>query len=111
MAKFEECFDKAFEAEKERFFQKGLGRFAVEPKTAKVLAFFWNILASGDGKFDDTVYLDNNNNIVSIPKKAKKTEEEKPEADVKTKKRGKEKSDLKTAKVKNEVVEDGDQTS
>ena len=85
MAKFDECFDKAFNSEKERYLKEGLGRFAVEPKTAKIMAFFWNILASGDGTFDDIVHLDKNNNIISEP--ILKEKEQKPSKTAATKKK------------------------
>jgi hypothetical protein len=63
---FEKAFDLAFEKESERMAQSG-EKFAVSPATAKTLAFLWNMLALSDGTFDDIVYIDSKNNIVSIP--------------------------------------------
>ena len=119
MAKFEECFDKAFDAERERYEKQGLGRFAVKPDTAKILTFFWNILACGDGKFDDLVHLDKSNNIISQPVKKEKEKEkepkpEKPETPV-LKTRGRKKSTEKTADPEINEGDDadnsGDQTT
>ena len=64
--KFEQAFDKAFEIEAARSKKEG-GRFAIEPKTAKILAFFWNMMAIAENKQEDFAYIDKNNNIVSVP--------------------------------------------
>jgi len=80
---FQEAFDKAFEAEKERQ-EKDNVKFAVTPSTARILAFMWNIFAAAEGQFDDMAAIDKNNNIVSIPLE---TSEEK------TEKRGRKKKD------------------
>ena len=73
--RFSESFDLAFEKEKERSAARG-ERFAVSPATAKTLAFLWNMIALGDGSFDDIVYLDKNNEIVSIPLEQEETEKQ-----------------------------------
>lgn len=62
--KFEEAFDIAFKKEQEIATQKN-AEFAISPATAKILAFFWNMLAAADGQLDDMVTIDNNNRIVS----------------------------------------------
>ena len=80
--KFNEAFDKAFEREKNRLAEQG-EKFAIESKTAKILAFFWNIVAIADGEFDDLVHIDKNNNIISrpVPPTAKEPKEKKEKGD------------------------------
>jgi hypothetical protein len=80
--KFDEAFKLALEKEIERN-----AKFAVTSKTARMFAFFWNMLVAADGQLDDYVLIDNNNNIISTTKKSvsKKTEK-KLETDVKEEK-------------------------
>lgn len=66
--KFEEAFNEIFEIEKKRSEKEGFN-FAVEPKTAKILAFLWNMLAVSSCNFDDIVYINKHNDIVSEPLK------------------------------------------
>lgn len=68
--KFEEAFNEVFEIEKKRSEKNGF-KFSIESKTAKILAFFWNMLTVSNGIFDDIVYIDKNNNIISVPFKRK----------------------------------------
>ena len=64
--KFEQAFDMAFDEAKKRAEAKG-EIFAVEPKSAKIMAFIWNIMASAQGNFEDFAYINKENEIVSIP--------------------------------------------
>jgi len=68
--KFEEAFDQAFEKEKQRAALVE-EKFIVTQATAKTLAFMWNILAIAQKELDDTVYINKNNEIVSVPLKEK----------------------------------------
>lgn len=87
--KFEDAFNAAFEIEKVK--QKFNVKFGVHKDTAKQFAFFWNMLALSDGKFDDIVSIDDNMNIVSESLKKQKKE-------TTTTKKGQKKSSIKTAK-------------
>lgn len=67
--KFKEAFDKAFEKQAAVEAAKG-AKFGVTPDTAKILAFFWNIVKAAENVLDDFVYIDENNQIREIePKK------------------------------------------
>lgn len=80
--KFEEAFNKTFEIEKVRNEKKGMV-FAIQPGTAKVLAFFWNMVKVAGGKLDDFVAIDENNNIIQVDKpkekKSKDSKEKEPD--------------------------------
>ena len=79
--KFNDAFDAVYEKETKRMEEAGEGKFGVTPGTAKILAMMWNICAEAKGNFDDIVYIDKKNNIVSTPldeknnKPSKKTAE------------------------------------
>ena len=68
--KFQEAFDKIFDIEKEEVIKENPGlniEFGIEPKTAKIMALVWNMLAVTGGNFDDLARIDKNKNVVSIP--------------------------------------------
>ena len=68
--KFQEAFDKIFDIEKEEVIKENPGlniEFGIEPKTAKIIALVWNMLAVTGGNFDDLARIDKNKNVVSIP--------------------------------------------
>jgi hypothetical protein len=74
--KFEEAFNYAFEKAAKKAV-KSEEQFGVTPSTAKILAFIWNMLAKAQGVYDDIVYIDHSNNIISEPiKKAEKVDDE-----------------------------------
>ena len=70
--KFEEAFDLAFEESRQRELLDGI-KFTVKPDTAKVLTFFWTMLAFAQNKLDDMAYLDKNFEIISVPLKKEPT--------------------------------------
>ena len=75
---FKEAFDKAHEVQQAR--EKDGVKFAVSPRTARTLAFMWNILASADFVLDDFAFIVENNgvfDIVSVPLKEKGKKKEK----------------------------------
>ena len=71
--KFEKAFDLVFEAHEKRELLMNK-KFGVSPATAKTLAYLWNMLAVAQNVLDDTVYIDDNNAIVSTPLKTQKSE-------------------------------------
>ena len=52
---------------KKRLKEKGVNIFVIQPATAKILAFFWNMLAIAQNKLDDYSFISENNDIGSIP--------------------------------------------
>jgi len=79
--KFEEAFDLVFDDMRQRSEVKG-EKFSVNPPTAKILAFFWNMLAvsikDDQIRLDDLAYLSDYHDIISIPlKKDKKAPKDK----------------------------------
>lgn len=81
--KFKEAFYKAYDNEQRQQLQNT--KFVVTPKSAKILAFMWNIIAAADGQFDDFVFIDKNNNIISIDKREDKIVDKKSKKDKKDK--------------------------
>lgn len=65
--KFNDAFNNVFDRENKRSQEAGEGELGFTPATTKILAMAWNICAEAGGKFDDFVYVDKKNNIVSIP--------------------------------------------
>ena len=64
--KFEEAFNIVFEKEDRRAKAKGLGGFKVSSATAKILAFFWNIMAVSQNVLDDFAFVVDNNGVFDI---------------------------------------------
>jgi len=65
--KFEEAFNAAYDIENDRSIASGKGKLKISRETAKIVSFLWNMLAVSQNKLDDFVYIDKNNNIISIP--------------------------------------------
>lgn len=71
--KFKEAFDKVFDDHQKR--QPEGVEFKVSRGTSIILAFLWSMLAVAKNVLDDKAYIDDNNNIVSIPLKESKEKE------------------------------------
>lgn len=63
---FESAFKIAFTKTKEVDHN-----FYVSSQTAKIAAFIWDIIASAENKFDNLVYIDKENNVITIGQKSK----------------------------------------
>lgn len=87
--------NKAFDLEDNRMIQSGKGKFSLTSKTAKLMCFIWNTIAIAmrEGGLDDLAYVDEKNNIISVPftkepKKETKTENKAKKSTKKTAKKG-----------------------
>lgn len=69
--KFEEAFNAAFDVARREAEKKGQV-FAVSPRTAKMLAFMWNMLAVAQNNLDNLCVIADDNSIVDIPLKEEK---------------------------------------
>jgi hypothetical protein len=91
---FKTAFDKAFEIEEKRCKKLGIANFFINPSTAKILAYFWNMIVISKNKMEDLVHIDGKNNIIIVPLKTEKPVQSKKKT---TKKSGQKKSKSKTA--------------
>jgi hypothetical protein len=84
--KFNEAFDKVFDTQNDRLEKAGKKKIIITPASAKLLAFAWNVIAIANNKMDDLAYIDDKNNIISVPLPEKEPKEPKPKAKPKAKK-------------------------
>lgn len=64
--KFTEALDYVMKKNQEIAKKRG-EETTITPPSAKIMACMWNMLVYAQKRLDDIVYIDNNNNIISVP--------------------------------------------
>jgi hypothetical protein len=68
---FKEAFNKAWEKTPAQARPKG------DKNIPKILAFLWTMIVEAEGNLDDSVYIYNDRDIISIPSNKKETKKQK----------------------------------